>query len=108
MERTASFINIWFWSRGDSSVPSDVKNGATSVDTSNWVSFVVSAIADSRDTTRITSVECYTPTLTIISQGTPSANFPDTDCDIASHFGPHNIIINLTFCAFFFLCSLFS
>lgn len=30
--------------------------------------------------------------------GTPSAYFPNTDCDIASHFGPNNIIINLTFC----------
>ncbi|KAG6336431.1 hypothetical protein ID866_2674, partial [Astraeus odoratus] len=30
--------------------------------------------------------------------GTPSAYFPNTDCDIASHFGPNNIIIDLTFC----------
>lgn len=30
--------------------------------------------------------------------GTPSALFPSTSCDISSHFGPHNIIINLTFC----------
>ncbi|KIK89907.1 glycoside hydrolase family 16 protein [Paxillus rubicundulus Ve08.2h10] len=30
--------------------------------------------------------------------GTPSAYFPNTDCDLASHFGPNNIIINLTFC----------
>lgn len=30
--------------------------------------------------------------------GEPQAFFPNTDCDIASHFGPHNIIINLTFC----------
>ncbi|TFY81316.1 hypothetical protein EWM64_g2693 [Hericium alpestre] len=32
------------------------------------------------------------------SWGTPDAFFPNTDCDIASHFGPNNIIINLTFC----------
>ncbi|KAI1790873.1 endo-beta-glucanase [Ganoderma leucocontextum] len=30
--------------------------------------------------------------------GTPVADFPSTDCDMASHFGPHNIVINLTFC----------
>ncbi|THU77007.1 endo-beta-glucanase, partial [Dendrothele bispora CBS 962.96] len=30
--------------------------------------------------------------------GTPAAYFPSTSCDIASKFGPHNIVINLTFC----------
>jgi len=30
--------------------------------------------------------------------GTPQAFFPSTSCDISEHFGPHNIIINLTFC----------
>jgi len=30
--------------------------------------------------------------------GTPDAFFPNTSCDIDSHFGPANIIINLTFC----------
>ncbi|TBU22209.1 endo-1,3(4)-beta-glucanase-like protein [Dichomitus squalens] len=30
--------------------------------------------------------------------GTPFADFPSTSCDMASHFGPHNIVINLTFC----------
>ncbi|KAF7975332.1 hypothetical protein HWV62_9769 [Athelia sp. TMB] len=30
--------------------------------------------------------------------GTPTAYFPNTDCDIASHFDANNIIINLTFC----------
>ncbi|KAG1835360.1 glycoside hydrolase family 16 protein [Suillus subalutaceus] len=30
--------------------------------------------------------------------GTPAAYFPDTDCDFSTHFGEHNIIINLTFC----------
>jgi hypothetical protein len=28
------------------------------------------------------------------SQGTPVAFFPSTSCNIASKFGPHNIIIN--------------
>ncbi|GJE92266.1 glycoside hydrolase family 16 protein [Phanerochaete sordida] len=30
--------------------------------------------------------------------GTPTAFFPNTDCDIGSHFDENNIIINLTFC----------
>ncbi|KAG8994753.1 hypothetical protein FRB94_012586 [Tulasnella sp. JGI-2019a] len=30
--------------------------------------------------------------------GTPTANFVSTNCDFATHFGPHNIIINLTLC----------
>lgn len=32
--------------------------------------------------------------------GTPFADFPSTTCDV-SHFGPHNIVINLTFCGYF-------
>lgn len=31
-------------------------------------------------------------------QGTPVANFPSNNCNIASEFAPNNIIINLTFC----------
>ncbi|KAF9220689.1 glycoside hydrolase family 16 protein [Gyrodon lividus] len=30
--------------------------------------------------------------------GTPAAHFPNTNCNLADHFGPNNIIINLTFC----------
>ncbi|KAF7970654.1 hypothetical protein HWV62_23350 [Athelia sp. TMB] len=30
--------------------------------------------------------------------GEPTAFFPNTDCDIATSFGPANIVINLTFC----------
>ncbi|KAI0315870.1 concanavalin A-like lectin/glucanase domain-containing protein [Amylostereum chailletii] len=30
--------------------------------------------------------------------GTPDALFPNTNCDIASHFDDHKIVINLTFC----------
>ncbi|OJA16778.1 hypothetical protein AZE42_03308 [Rhizopogon vesiculosus] len=30
--------------------------------------------------------------------GTPAANFPNTDCDLETHFDANNIIINLTFC----------
>ncbi|RDX45720.1 laminarinase [Lentinus brumalis] len=66
MERTNSFIKVWFWSRTAGNIPSDVLNGAASVNTDNW--------------------------------GTPFAFFPSTSCDIDSHFGPHNIIINLTLC----------
>jgi hypothetical protein len=32
--------------------------------------------------------------------GSPTANFPNTQCDINGKFGPANIIINLTFCEF--------
>jgi hypothetical protein len=39
MERTSTYIKVWFWSRTDGSVPAEVKNGATSIDTSNWVIF---------------------------------------------------------------------
>lgn len=65
MERTSSFIKVWFFPR-NSNIPSDLKNGASAVNTDNW--------------------------------GTPTALFPNSQCDIASHFGAHNIIINLTFC----------
>jgi len=67
VERTNSFIKVWFWSRAATTgIPSDVMNGATSVDTDNW--------------------------------GTPRAYFPNTTCPISSMFGPHNIIVDLTFC----------
>ncbi|TFY60538.1 hypothetical protein EVJ58_g5086 [Rhodofomes roseus] len=36
MERTAAYIRVWFWSRNDSSIPSDITSGASSVDTDNW------------------------------------------------------------------------
>jgi len=38
LERTNSFIKVWFWSRSASGVPSDVSGGASSVNTDNWVS----------------------------------------------------------------------
>ncbi|KAI5114680.1 hypothetical protein M0805_001573, partial [Coniferiporia weirii] len=68
MERTNSFIRVFFWSRDDPSVPSGVSSGAETIDTDNW--------------------------------GEPYALFPNTQCDPASHFGPNNIIINLTFCGY--------
>ncbi|KAJ7891683.1 glycoside hydrolase family 16 protein [Mycena olivaceomarginata] len=36
IERTNSFINIWFWSRNAANVPADVSAGGTTVDTSDW------------------------------------------------------------------------
>ncbi|KAG8994775.1 hypothetical protein FRB94_012562 [Tulasnella sp. JGI-2019a] len=66
MERTDQHINIWFWSRTESNIPSDVTSGGLHVNPSLW--------------------------------GVPTANFVSTNCDFASHFGPHNIIINLTLC----------
>ncbi|KAF8839838.1 2 beta-glucan [Paxillus ammoniavirescens] len=66
IERTSTFIKIYFWERGSASVPSDVIFPGTTVNTGNW--------------------------------GTPSAYFPNTDCNFSTHFGPQNIIINLTFC----------
>ncbi|KAJ7612387.1 glycoside hydrolase family 16 protein, partial [Mycena polygramma] len=36
MERTNSFINVWFWARDDPSVPIGVKTGGSNVDTDNW------------------------------------------------------------------------
>jgi len=69
LERTSSFINVWFWSRGATNVPSDVRAGGTSVNTAN--------------------------------RGTPSANFPNTSCNLSKFFAANNIIINLTFCGDF-------
>lgn len=39
MERTNAHINVYFWARNDGSVPSDVKNGASTINTSKWVNF---------------------------------------------------------------------
>lgn len=37
MERTNNFIKVWFWPRNSGSVPSDMKTGASSINTDNWV-----------------------------------------------------------------------
>ncbi|KAJ7624383.1 endo-beta-glucanase [Roridomyces roridus] len=66
IERTSSFINVWFWPRNAGNVPADVRSGGTSVNTANW--------------------------------GTPTANFPNTQCNFPQFFSGNNIIINLTFC----------
>ncbi|EIW78094.1 glycoside hydrolase family 16 protein [Coniophora puteana RWD-64-598 SS2] len=36
MERTDTVINVWFWERGASGVPSGVSSPASSIDTSTW------------------------------------------------------------------------
>ncbi|KAG8899222.1 hypothetical protein FRB99_006853 [Tulasnella sp. 403] len=36
MERTSSHTSLWFWERNGANVPSDVKNGASTVNPSNW------------------------------------------------------------------------
>ena len=41
MERTNAFVKVWFWSRGAGNVPSEVRNGATTINTGNWVSAVL-------------------------------------------------------------------
>ena len=38
IERTDSYIKAWFWSRTASGIPSEVQNGAKSVDPNSWVS----------------------------------------------------------------------
>ncbi len=86
VERTSTFIKAWFWPRNAGNVPVDVKNGQTVVNTGSWVC--------TQSTLRFLWFE------SIFLQGTPSAYFPNTQCDIASHFKAHNIIINLTFCEY--------
>lgn len=36
MERTTSFVKVWFWTR-NGNVPSDVKSGGSTVNTDAWV-----------------------------------------------------------------------
>lgn len=85
VERTNSFIKIWFWSRAATGIPSDVTSGGTSVNTDNWVRCFLLPPA-------LSAFWClYHASL---NQGTPSAYFPSTSCPISSKFGPHNIVIN--------------
>jgi hypothetical protein len=66
IERTTTFIKIWFWPRYAANIPQDIQNRPNTVNTDSW--------------------------------GTPTAFFPNTQCDINGEFAPANIIINLTFC----------
>jgi hypothetical protein len=38
IERTNSFLKVWFWPR-DGSPPSEVRNGTDTVNTDNWVCY---------------------------------------------------------------------
>lgn len=84
MERTDSFIKVWFWPSG--TAPTDVRTGASSIDTDNWVKISYLIL-----TTDLPNERAFL-------QGTPTAYFPNTSCDLETAFGPNNIIINLTFC----------
>lgn len=37
LERTAAVIRVWFWARNDTSIPSDITSGASTINTSKWV-----------------------------------------------------------------------
>ena len=39
MERTTTYISVWFWGRNSTAVPADMSTGASSVNTSAWVCF---------------------------------------------------------------------
>jgi hypothetical protein len=36
MERTSTYIKVWYWARNDNSIPADVKSGSSTIETSNW------------------------------------------------------------------------
>jgi hypothetical protein len=88
LERTDSFIKVWFWGRDSDSTPAEVANGEDSedsIDTDNWVRRM------------LFSWESYNNSLNH-KKGTPDAYFPSTQCDIGARFGPANIIINIDLC----------
>ncbi|KAJ7045452.1 glycoside hydrolase family 16 protein [Mycena alexandri] len=68
MHRGTCGISVWFWSRDNSTVPTEVSQGLPTVnpDPSLW--------------------------------GSSDAFFPTTSCDYMSHFDAHNIVFDLTFC----------
>jgi len=84
LERTNSFIKIWFWGRDSCCTPEEVANGAGSINTDKWVrpDVVQLGIVDSR----------------LYEKGTPDAYFPNAQCDIGAHFGPARLIINIGLC----------
>lgn len=48
MERTSTFIKVWFWSRNDPTVPADVKTAGANVNTDAWVSLPSCTAASAR------------------------------------------------------------
>ena len=101
MERTNAFVKVWFWSRGAGNVPSEVRNGATTINTGNWVSAALRyavgvgvGVGVEWDVRSARSV--LTWLVPRAPQGTPFAYFPSQSCSIADHFDSHNLIINLS------------
>jgi hypothetical protein len=86
VERNTNHIKIWFWPRNSDGVPSDIASGSSSINLKDWVKH-------KKKTPNV--AYCSDHDLT---QGKPTAHFPDTFCDIDHRFQEHNIIINLTFC----------
>ncbi|KAH8107981.1 concanavalin A-like lectin/glucanase domain-containing protein [Cristinia sonorae] len=75
-------VRIWFWSRNEATVPPEIRNPPSSQG-----GFLLGGGND----------EIY-PT---DSWGTPEAVFPlgkDASCDYDSHFDPHALVFDLTFC----------
>ncbi|KAN0078477.1 glycoside hydrolase family 16 protein [Tylopilus felleus] len=50
------------------------------------------------DTSAPSDMTSGAATIDTSNWGTPAAYFPNSDCDLATHFDANNIIINLTFC----------
>lgn len=101
MERTSTFIKVWFWSRNDPTVPADVKTAGATVNTDAWVSPKFRKLrrrACSGAMSRSRHIYSTVADYEALWQGTPEALFVNDQCDINAHFGPHNIVINLTFC----------
>lgn len=44
IERTPEFIKVWFWARGDSDIPEEVKDGDDEIDTDTWVGSLASVV----------------------------------------------------------------
>lgn len=74
-ERTESSLKVWFWGRGDASVPDEVR-APTGTD---------GAVQP-------------------LTWGTPTAVFVSDSCDLAAMFGPNAFIINLTLCVRTIVC----
>lgn len=69
-------IRVWFWQRDDPTVPQEVETSSPE--------FVIAGPST------------ITPNPT---WGTPDAEFPVGDwCDYDSHFDPHMMVFDLTFC----------
>ncbi|PIL26819.1 hypothetical protein GSI_11080 [Ganoderma sinense ZZ0214-1] len=50
------------------------------------------------DTNLPMDIRIGSPLIDTSNWGTPVADFPDTDCNMATYFSPQRMIINLTFC----------